>query len=94
MIYAAASGWPAAVVRGTLQAVFFAITIFQLGLFATTGVLRLEHVRQFGWAVPGIVVGVALGALVARRIAERTFRWVLFSLLLVLGARFVVKALA
>lgn len=91
VIYAAASAWPAAVVRGTLQAFFLLLSLYQLTLFTFTGVLRQEHLTRFGIGIPAILLGVLLGALVARRIAERTFRWVLFALLFVLGARFLVK---
>lgn len=72
--------------RSTLATVWLTFNSVLIASFALRGQLGTAEARKIGTFLPVLVVGVVLGEWGHRRIDERRFRLVVFSLLLIAGA--------
>lgn len=71
--------------RATLAALWFVLGIGLLVAARFTGTLDATALRLAAHALPGLVLGIALGEVLHRRLPERAFRGAVQGLLLVVG---------
>ena len=74
-IYAVAQQWPAQKVRTTLAFYFLVSYLAAFGFYAWAGLLHRETLLNIGILIPGLVAGLGLAGLIARRINQRIFRY-------------------
>ena len=74
-IYAVAQQWPAQKVRTTLAFYFLVSYLTAFGFYAWAGLVHRETLLNIGILIPGLVAGLGVASLVARRINQRIFRY-------------------
>ena len=64
--------------------------VFSLAAMAWVGLVTMETVERFLWGVPAILVGMAAGLALYRRLDEALFRRLVLAMLAVSGLTLVV----
>jgi uncharacterized membrane protein YfcA len=85
-IYAIAQKWPAQTVRASLAALFVLSGVTQVILYAVSGLYTASTATTVGLTFPAILVGFGLASLLATRINERAFRYVVVVLVIFGGS--------
>lgn len=80
------------VFRGTLAALWLLLGAILLAAYARAGHLGAASFRRSALLLPGLLLGLAAGEVAHGRLPERTFRLVVFVLLIVAGVVLVVRA--
>lgn len=92
VLYAALRQWTPTTARATLQGVFLPMSVGITLSHAIAGLWTWTLLQGIGWALPGQLVALALGAWLNRRIPHRGFVRFLYLLLIGLGLLMVAKA--
>lgn len=74
-IYAVAQQWPAQKIRTTLAFYFLLSYLAAFVFYAWAGLVHRETLLNIGVLIPGLVAGLGLASLIARRINQRIFRY-------------------
>lgn len=77
--------------RSTLSSVFLLLNAALLASHLVAGRINLETVRISGLLIPFMAVGIALGEFLHVKLPERTFRMVVFLVLVFAGVSIVVR---
>jgi len=93
VVYGALKRWPKETFRALLQACFFVNGIVVVTCHATAGLITTDVLRYCGFAIPGMLGGLVLGAYLDRRVDHERFRKILLVLIVVLGAALLARAL-
>jgi len=83
-------GWPKREARGVSQPYILLMHVFSLAAMAWVGLVTMETVERFLWGVPAILVGMAAGLALYRRLDEALFRRLVLAMLAVSGLTLVV----
>ena len=79
--------------RSTLSALWLVLNFVLLIAHSFSGTITAETLKVDLYALPFLVVGVALGEVWHARLPERTFRLVVFSVLIVAGLSIILRSL-
>lgn len=90
VMYLQARGHPPDAFRANVQAVFLVGTAFVILGHALNGNFTGQVFTYYLAALPGVVLGFAIGATLASFIPNRLFRWVVLGLLAVLGLQLLI----
>jgi hypothetical protein len=91
-VYGHVRRWPPLQFRATMQGFFTPTYVVIIGGYASQGMITADVLTQFGWTLPAILVGLALGNWVNPRVPVATFRIVVRYALAVLGLLLVVQS--
>jgi len=93
-VYGALRRWPPQQFRATLQGYFLPVSLVGLACYLAVGLWDAAVTRYFLWSHPGVVIAIALGRVINRRIeGDRFARFVYLGLALI-GAVLLVQAIA
>ncbi len=93
-VYAISERWPPQTVRASLALMFFLAAAAAMAQFGATGLLDRDTLANIGLLLPGVLVGVGIGYLLAGRLNEQAFRYVVIVLVLTGGTVLLVRELA
>jgi hypothetical protein len=82
---------PKSVFRSTLSVVWLIMNIFLTGAYAASGRIDVHTLAASAYLLPSLAAGVVAGELLHRRIPERSFKVVVFSLLILSGVVITVR---
>ncbi|MEM8640299.1 MAG: sulfite exporter TauE/SafE family protein [Cyanobacteria bacterium P01_G01_bin.54] len=88
--YAALCQWSPDKTRATLQGYFFPAGLMIVASHALSGLLTVEVVRLYLWALPAILLATFVGGRVQKAMSSQRFKMLLFVLLIILGFRLLV----
>ena len=71
--------------RSTMATIWLILDVVLVTSFIATGVLDQTGLERAGWMLPVVIVAIASGEFLHRKIPERPFRRIVFALLLVAG---------
>jgi uncharacterized membrane protein YfcA len=94
IVYAHLCGWTQQIFKATLQAFFLITTGFQVTLFASLGMITRRHLELDALLLGPMLLGVWIGIRASDRLDRERFRNLVLVALLVMGAVFVVRAVA
>ncbi len=92
-VYGHVRQWPPTKFRATMQGFFTPTYIVILGGYAWQGHITGDVLVRYGWSLPAILVGLALGNWVNPRMPVATFRVIVRYALAALGLLLVVQSL-
>ncbi len=90
IVYGTCRRWEPATFKGNLQAYFFINSLFTLTAHTVSGNFTAVVWQNYGWALPGIGLGLVLGRLVDGRMPPEKFRQGILFLLILLGIRLII----
>jgi uncharacterized membrane protein YfcA len=94
VVYGAAREWSPGAFRANLQAVFLFNCTVQVSLLGAGGLLDREIVQLQLLGLPALLLGLGLGTWLGGKLDAARFRRVIFALLTLFGAVYVVRGLA
>jgi len=80
------------VFRSTLSSLWLILNIILCGSHVLGGKVSTESLQASGCLIPSLAIGLVLGEILHHRIGERTFRQLVFALLVVAGVSLLIKA--
>jgi len=89
VVYAAFRQWPPNEFRSNLQGYFLVTNVFILISHAVDGNLNASFRQASLWALPGMLLAVAVGIYLGKRINVKLFRQLILALLIVSGVRLI-----
>ncbi len=92
-VYAIAQRWPTQTIRAALAAMFVVSSGMAVVLYAFTGLYDREMLINLGMLAPGLVLGVGIAHLLAGRLNERAFRYVVIALVVAGGSMMLAREL-
>jgi len=93
VLYASACRWRQGTFIGVLQGSFLAMTCLQFVLLVKDGLVTVETLAFGSFGIPALALGTFVGGRLSSRLDPRVFRNVVYVLLLVLGTRFLLRAI-
>lgn len=87
IIYATCRRWPPEKFKGNLQMYFLTNSVMTMASHAVAGNFNQQVLGHYVWALPGVVLGFALGFSLDRFFNPQRFRQFVLLLLIVLGIR-------
>lgn len=94
ILYATAGRWAPGAFKANLQGFFLLVTVLQVVLFASAGLITPRLLEMDLVALPALVVGVGIGIRVSRSVDPALFRRIILVLLLVLGSSLLIRSIA
>jgi uncharacterized membrane protein YfcA len=85
VLYYRLSGADKAVFRGSLMAIFLAMTVIRVPSYAGMGLVTAERLWSGAFVMPAVLVGAAIGDRIHLTVSEPTFRRLVAAALVVLG---------
>ncbi len=85
-VYAIAQRWPTQTIRAALATMFVVSSGMAVVLYAFTGLYDRETLTNLGMLTPGLLLGVVIANLLASRLNERVFRYVVIALVVAGGS--------
>ena len=92
VVYATLRRWPPETFKGNLQSFFITTNVIAIVGHALTGLWTAKLLGLFVWSVPAVLLGTWCGAWVGVRIPQALFARLVYVLLIVLGALFMLSA--
>jgi uncharacterized membrane protein YoaK (UPF0700 family) len=86
-------GWPPESFRATLQGYFLPTGLAVLAGHGLAGLWTGAVIRSYLWSLPAIVLGVALGGLLNKRLTHAVFIKAVYVSLAVMGAWMLLREL-
>jgi uncharacterized protein len=72
--------------RSTLSVLWLVLNLILLGGYIRMGKMTVTSLKMFGALLPALIVGLAVGDILHKRIPERKFRVLVYVLLIIAGA--------
>jgi uncharacterized protein len=94
VVYGMMSGWAPQRFRATLQVFFFCSGALTAAGYAWSGLWTATTVRLYAVALPGVLLALAVGARIARRLSAERFAGVVAALVTVLGVALIIEAVS
>ena len=85
-VYAIAQRWPTQTIRAAMATMFVVSSGMAVALYALTGLYDRETLTNLGMLAPGVLLGVGIAHLLAGRLNQRAFRYVVIALVVAGGS--------
>jgi uncharacterized protein len=85
ILYGSMQGWPPERFRATLQGYFFPTGLIILAAHFASGLWTPDVLKMLLFSLPGIVLAILLGSLLARRIPSTRFSSLVYASLVLMG---------
>jgi hypothetical protein len=92
IVYGAVKQWPKATLKSILQTCFLVNGVFMVACHGAAGLITREVFRCCMFGLPGMILGMAVGSYLDRRVNHERFRKLLLGLILLLGMTLLVRA--